>query len=115
MNPSGTNLYEMLIMMLAASTGQPNQELVASQQIRGSHVIAVSEFKKSEGCMAGFKRLGYNVKLSQCVESAKKAGITPVWSNNGGTVRIDVPVKEGDPFAVVEKNGKKQFILYKPK
>ncbi len=115
MYPESSRLLEMLMMLFATSGSHANIVQQPNLTIREPHVLAVGEFQKNEGCVAGFKRLGYKVTVTQCSEAAIKVGIQPIWSNASGKVIIDVPVNEGDPFAVIEKNGKKIFMLYKQK
>lgn len=78
-------------------------------------LLLVSSFRKGEGCMQGFKRIGYTVRLKDCVKAAEAAGIDVLWyrPNINKPATTIIPVKEGDPFGVLLQDGKQIIVLYK--
>jgi hypothetical protein len=106
---------------MLSGANNPAYPQQSASSITQSRVLAMSSFKQNEGCITGFRRLGYTVTSEGCVKMAKEAGITPIWDNTplddiNAPPRMIVPVKAGDIFAVVvEKNGKKKYILYNSK
>ena len=84
-------------------------------------VVAVGEFRKSEGCMQGFRRLGYTVTLNQCLGAAQKSSLPTFTSESADVTKKDsliIIVQKGDPFAVLKANGRRatEILLYeKPK
>ena len=105
MNVDQTLMYELLIALFTAAQTPPSLQ---------PKVVAIGEFKNGESCVSGFKRIGYKVTVSDCVDAAKKAKIDVLWyaPPNGRPVII-VPVKEGDPFAVIRQNNNFHFVLHK--
>lgn len=83
-----------------------------------SESIHVSEWKRGEGCIQGFKRLGFDITVKDCISLAKKHGY-PVYiflppPGSGKPSIVSVLVKEGDPFAVIQKSGRTVYRLYVP-
>jgi len=79
-------------------------------------VVAISKFRKGEGCMAGFRRIGFNVHLKDCVLAAKRVKIPVLWyrPDVNKPATIILPLKEGDPFAVRLEEGKWTIMLENP-
>ena len=115
MNTDSTRLFELLVALLGAAAPVPHVAQSQPPSIQtDTRVLVVGNFKSGEGCIAGFKRLGHNVTEKQCVRMAKIAHIEILWSQApDGETTIIIPVNEGDPFAVIEKKGVKQYLLYK--
>lgn len=83
-----------------------------------SERIHVSEWQKGEGCIQGFKRLGFDLTVQDCISLANEYGY-PVYIYlprplSGKPSTITIPVKEGDPFAVVREGGNTVYKLYAP-
>ena len=109
MNLETARFYETLVAMflLAAPATPPTSAL----DVR---IEAIGEFRQNEGCIAGFKRYGHRVSVKQCIAMAQKAGVeVSVAISESGSQIFDVHVKEGDPFAIIRRNGKLQYMLYK--
>ena len=116
MVPERQKLFELLIMLLGAGNHQSMPHV--APMIPSAHeikVLAMGEFRKGVGCIAGFRRYGYRVTTKQCVAMAKVAHIEVQWfqPDSDQPATIIIPVKEGDPFAVIQKKGVKQFVLQK--
>lgn len=82
-------------------------------------VVAVGEFKQGEGCLAGFRRLGYTVTVAQCQKAAKESSLSVLFAESSkNTAQADiliVDIHPGEPFAVLEAEGNKatKIKLYK--
>ncbi len=82
-------------------------------------VVAVGEFMPGEGCLAGFRRLGYTVTVAQCQKAAKESSLGVLWvedpkkPSQPDTLVVDV--QPGEPFVVLEARGVKatKIKLYK--
>lgn len=70
-------------------------------------------FRKNEGCIEGFKRIGISVTLTQCLKMAEEAKIESLWYNPSlsKSVKIIIPVREGARFGYVQKDGVKLLFL----
>lgn len=111
MNAESQKLFELLILMLSAGS---SHAAMPHTQLPEVKVETVGEFRRGEGCVAGFRRLGYTVTVNKCIQIAHKAGVTVAFfSDERGNKTFDVLVHEGDPFAVVNRKGKREYVLYK--
>lgn len=101
------------------STGIITPEARADLTFTSRHpyrVVAISKFRKGEGCMEGFRRIGYDVRLKDCVLAAKRVKIPVLWYrpdvNKPATIILSL--KEGDSFAVRLEDGKWTIMLENP-
>lgn len=121
MEIAGAKALELLIAALIAANMPPGltekKEKQAQAKAQESiKVIASSEVRHGEGCMRAFARIGHPISPTQCLASAKKAGITPLWHQDAnGKTTIIIPLQAGDPFAVAMVNGEMRYLLYNNK
>jgi hypothetical protein len=105
------------VALLSAEFAQA-EPLTPSEESRLKGTPYVSAWRKGEGCIEGFKRLGFDVSLKDCIKMAHDADIPvyvflpPPGSRKPST--FYVPVKEGEPFGVIVDGNKRTYLLYVP-
>lgn len=83
---------------------------VSSEKFR---VEKIAFFRKGEGCIAGFRRLGHHVSLKTCVQVAKAVGLDIFWSNITDPPLIIPDVKVGQKFSVLSVEGRDSYTIHK--